>query len=195
MRRTTLIVAAAAMLLTAAAPPQAEKYTIDADDTYIGFAVRHLMVTTVRGKFKSFSGEINLDEKDITNSSARITIEAASLSTDNERRDTHLRSDDFLNAARYPTITFVGKRVEKSGDRMVLIGDLTIRDVTRPVSIPFQMTGPVTLPGGKKQVGIEAEFTINRFDYNLKYNRFQEAVQVVAPEVRIVLNVAAASPR
>lgn len=194
MPRATLFTAAlAALLLTAAQPVQVEKFAIDADDTYIGFTARHLMVTNVKGKFKSFSGEIDLDEKDITKSSARITIAAASISTDNERRDNHLRSDDFLNAAQYPDISFVGKRVENDNGQLKLIGDLTIRDVTRAVVVPFRMTGPVKGPNGRKQLGIEAELTINRFDYNLKYNRFMEGVRVVAPEVRIELNVAAVS--
>lgn len=184
-------VAGATLLLTAAAPLQTEKYTIDPEDTYIGFSARHLMVTTVKGKFRSFSGEIDLDEKDITKSVVRVTIAAASITTDNERRDNHLRSDDFLNAAQYPKISFVSRRVEKKDGRLVLIGDLTIRDVTREVAIPFEMTGPVKLPGGKKQLGVEGSLTINRFDYNLKYNKLAETVQVVAPEVHLELNVAA----
>lgn len=187
----TLLAVTSISMLTASAAPTVEKYRIDPDDTYIGFAVRHMMVTNVKGKFKSFTGEIDLDEKNLANSSVRINIDAASLSTDNDRRDNHLKSDDFLNVAKYPTISFVSKRVEKTGDKFALVGDLTIRDVTREVVIPFTLTGPIRTAGGRKQLGIEGELTINRFDYNLKYNRLVESVQVVAPDVHIEMSVAA----
>jgi polyisoprenoid-binding protein YceI len=186
-----IVTCVAVLALTAGKRVETEKYIIDAEDTYIGFSARHMMVTTVKGKFKSFSGEIDVDEKDITKSTAHIAIDAASLSTDNDRRDNHLKSDDFLNVAKFPQITFVGKRVEKQGTQLTLVGDLTIRDVTREARIPFTMTGPTRAANGRKSIGIEGELTINRFDFNLRYNRFAESVQVVGPEVRVELAVAA----
>ena len=186
-----LTILAATAALSASAPLQTEKYVVDPDDSYIGFTARHMMVTNVKGKFRKFSGEIDVDEKDIRKSTAHIVLETASISTDNDRRDNHLRSDDFLNAAQYPNITFNGRRVEKKGAHLTLIGDLTIRDITREVAIPFTMTGPVRLPNGHKALSVEGELVINRFDFNLKYNKLAEAVQVVSPEVHIELNVAA----
>ena len=194
MRRfsSALLLAATTMLVTASTPVDADRYVIDKAHTYVGFTVRHMMVTNVRGKFNKFDGEILLDPNDITKSSANFTIETASVDTDHERRDKHLRSDDFFNAEKYPTLTFRSKRVIRKGNDLSLVGDLTIRDVTREVVIPFELTGPVKA-GDRKRIGVEARLTINRFDYGLKYNRMAEATVVVAPEVKVELNVEAAT--
>lgn len=186
------ILLAMTVLLTASTPPSAERYVLDTSHTHLGFTVRHMMVTNVRGKFKEFSGDIVIDDKDLTKSSASLTIQTASLDTDNDRRDNHLRSDDFFNAAQFPTITFKSKRVDRQGQQLSLVGDLTIRDVTNEVVIPFEMTGPVKT-GDRKRIGIEGHLRINRFAYGLTYNRFTEAVQVVAPEVIITVDVEAVS--
>jgi polyisoprenoid-binding protein YceI len=192
MRRfsSALLLAATTVLLTASTPMDVDRYVIDKAHTYIGFTVRHMMVTNVKGKFNRFDGEILLDEKDITKSSASFSIETASVDTDQERRDKHLRSDDFFNAEQYPAMTFRSKRVIRKGNDLSLVGDLTIRDVTREVVIPFELTGPVAA-GDRKRIGVEARLTIDRFDYGLKYNRMAEATVVVAPEVKIELNVEA----
>src|SRR5688572_1525949 len=118
MRRFSCAVLLAAMtgLLTASTPHRADRYVIDKAHTYVGFTVRHMMVTNVRGKFNKFDGEILLDPNDITKSSANFTIETASVDTDHERRDKHLRSDDFFNAEKYPTLTFRSKRVIRKGN-------------------------------------------------------------------------------
>ena len=181
--------------LTASAPWTVEQYNLDPSQTQISFVVRHLGVTDVRGKFNKFDGDIFFDESDITKSAVRVVIETASLDTDNERRDKHLRSEDFFEVAKFPAMTFVSKRIEQQNGKLVLHGDLTIRDVTREVAIPFELTGPVKMASGQKRLGAEGQLTINRFDYGLKYNKFAEAIAVVAPEVRIELNVAALTPR
>ncbi|MGQ0562073.1 MAG: YceI family protein [Gemmatimonadota bacterium] len=188
MRLSALL--AATLMLTAGATPSVEKYDVDKSHTYIGFSVRHMMVTNVKGRFRNFDGEILLDQKDITRSSAHFTIDAASIDTENERRDNHLRSADFLNAAQFPTITFRSRRVQREGEQLSLIGDLTIRAVTREVVIPFELVGPIE-GSGRKRIGAEGMLTIKRFDYGLEYNRFAEAVAVVAPDVKIELNVEA----
>lgn len=197
MRATRILTIVSALLLSLAAATRAlpERYVIDPDHSYVGFTVRHLMVTNVKGKFKSFSGEINLDSNDIRNSKVDVSIETASVSTDVDRRDNHLRSDAFFDAAHYPTMRFVGKRVEKKGNRLTLVGDLTIKDVTKEVAIPFELNGPVRTADGGKRLGAEGTLTINRFDYGLKYNRVEEAVAVVAPDVRIELNIEANTPK
>ncbi len=195
-RFATIVVATATTLsLTASAPFTAERYELDSSHTNIGFVVRHLAVSNVRGRFNEFEGEIHLDEADITRSTVRITIDAASIDTENQRRDNHLRSEDFFEVAKYPNITFVSKRIEKRGNGLVAIGDFTIRDVTRQVAIPFELAGPLRSASGQKRIGVEGSLVINRFEYGLKWNRMTEAVAVVAPEVRIELSVEAATPR
>jgi polyisoprenoid-binding protein YceI len=181
--------------LSASAPMPVERYSFDTSHTYVGFVVRHLGVSNVKGKFNKFDGEILLDDTDITKSSVRVTIDAASIDTENERRDNHLRSADFFEAAKFPNLTFVSKRVEKKGSQLQVTGDLTIRDVTREVTIPFALNGPLKSSNGQKRIGAEGSLVINRFDYGLKWNRMTEAVQVVAPEVRIELSVEATTPR
>ena len=182
---------AGSALLTAAAPPKTETYVIDPSRSYVGFVARHLLVENVEGKFTSFSGEVQLNAKDITKSTVNVSIQTATVSTGIERRDNHLRSDAFFDVEHYPAMTFVGKRVAKKGSTLTLVGDLTIRDVTKEVAIPFTMTGPVPTTDGGKQISADGTLTINRFDYGLKYNKLEEAVAVVGTDIRIVLKVVA----
>jgi polyisoprenoid-binding protein YceI len=168
-----------------------ERYEIDGVHSNVDFVVRHLGVASVRGQFTRFSGHIMLDEADLTRSTVHVTIEAGSVDTRNQRRDDHLRSSDFFEAERFPTLTFAGRGVERAGDGHVLVGDLTIRDVTREVRIPFEMTGPVAMGDGQKRMGAEGTLRVNRFDYGLRWNRITEAVQVVGDEVRIELSISA----
>jgi polyisoprenoid-binding protein YceI len=190
-----LVLAATSLSLTAASTTSVERYDFDTSHTYIGFNVRHLAVTNVKGKFTRFSGHITLDESDVTRSTVHVTIDAGSIDTSNQRRDDHLRSGDFFEVERFPNLTFVGRRVERSGDDLVLVGDLTIRDVTKEVRMPFELTGPVTTSNGQKLLGAEGSLRVNRFDYGLRWNRLTEAVQVVGDEVRIELHVEARTPR
>ena len=189
------VVALTALSVTAADRPDLVRFDIDTNHSYVGFTVRHLGVSNVKGKFTRFGGHIMLNEADVTKSTVSVTIEAGSIDTSNERRDNHLRSEDFFEAEKYPSLTFVSSRIEETADGLVLIGDLTIRDVTKEVSIPFEIAGPVTTQSGRKRLGAEGTLRINRFDYGLQWNRIQEAVQVVGDEVRIELNVEANTPR
>jgi polyisoprenoid-binding protein YceI len=170
-----------------------ERYEIDVAHSSVDFVVRHLGVTNVRGRFGRFGGHVELDAGDVTRSRVEVTIDAASVDTQNERRDNHLRSDDFFEVEAYPSLSFLGRRVERAGDGLVLVGDLTIRGVTREVRIPFELTGPVQIGANRKRVGAEGALVINRFDYGLRWNRFTEAVQVVADAVRIELSISAVS--
>lgn len=189
------VVAVAGLSVTAADRPDLVRFDIDTNHSYVGFTVRHLGVSNVKGKFTRFDGHIMLNEADVTKSTVNVTIEAGSIDTSNERRDNHLRSEDFFEAETYPNLTFVSSRIEETADGLVLIGDLTMRDVTREVSIPFEIAGPVTTESGRKRLGAEGTLRINRFDYGLQWNRIQEAVQVVGDEVRIELNIEANTPR
>lgn len=172
-----------------------QRFELDVAHTSVAFMARHMMVTNVRGGFNSFRGHIDLDTEDVTRSKVYVEIDVASIDTRNQRRDDHLRSDDFFSAAQYPTITFLGERVEREGDTLILHGHLTIRDVTRPVAIPFELTGPITA-GGRDRIGAEGELRIDRFEYGVQWNDAMETGGlVVGPEIRILLNVAAVAPR
>lgn len=173
-----------------------ERYVIDRSHTQLTFVVRHMLVTNVRGKFNTFEGEILLDQQDVTKSSVQVTIETASVDTDHERRDADLRGEDFFAADRFPTLKFVSKRIEQDGEGLVLVGDLTMRDVTKEVEIPFDLVGPVETGQGQKRIGIEGALTVNRFDWGLKWDRkIESGGLVVAEDVKIELNIEAATPR
>jgi len=198
LKRKLLTMAAVMLVvlpLSGARMDSAVRYNVDASHSHIGFSVRHLAVATVRGNFNRFSGHVMLDEQDITRSTVQVTIEAGSIDTGNERRDADLRSASFFEVEKYPSVTFNGKRVERRGDELMLVGDLTIRDVTREVRIPFELTGPVASANGQKRFGAEGTLRINRFDYRLQWNDLREAVPVVGDEVRIELSIEAVTPR
>jgi polyisoprenoid-binding protein YceI len=146
-------------------------YELDAAHSRLGFAAKHAMVTTVRGAFATYTAQIHLDDDEIENSTARIEIEAASIDTGNADRDNHVRAADFLDTEAFPTITFVSSAAERTGaDRFVLTGDLTIRDITKPVSIEFEQTGAAADPWGNFRVGFEGKATINRTDWGVSFN-------------------------
>jgi polyisoprenoid-binding protein YceI len=147
------------------------KYVIDPAHTRIGFVARHAMVTKVRGAFKEFEGSANIDGTDFTKSTGQLSIRAASIDTRNEQRDAHLRSNDFLAMDEYPEITFVATDVRQVGATTVeLTGDLTIRGVTKSVTIPFEFEGAATDPYGNLRVGFEGSVVINRKDYGVTWN-------------------------
>ncbi len=160
-------------------------WKVDYAHSSIGFSVRHMMITTVRGRFEKFTidtqideDEINkihnsnvLTEDDILNSHLEVQIETASINTNQPDRDAHLRSADFFNAEKYPVITFKAKRGEKKDDTHgKLIGDLTIRDVTKPVTLDVEYLGQATNPWGATAAGFEATTKINRKDWGLNWN-------------------------
>jgi polyisoprenoid-binding protein YceI len=146
-------------------------FDLDPAHTRIGFAAKHAMVTTVRGAFTTFTGEAHLDEDDVTKSTARIEIDAASLDTGNADRDKHVRNSDFLEVEKYPKITFVSTSAEKkSDDEFVLHGNLTIKDVSKPVSVEFEKTGAGEDPWGNFRVGFEGKAKINRSDWGVSFN-------------------------
>jgi polyisoprenoid-binding protein YceI len=196
MRWKNFVCGLALTSLLAAAPARAaERYELDPVHSYVGFAVRHMSVSWVKGEFKEFSGEILYDPEDISRSSVTVRIKAASLDTRIERRDNHLKSPDFFNVEQFPEITFQSKRVEKRGDAYAAIGDLTIRGVTKEIELPFILYGPVTAAGGRPRLGAEASTTLNRNDFQVSWNRFLEgAGLVVGDEARIDIQVEAIGP-
>src|SRR3954451_3032167 len=161
-------------------------YTLDQSHSRIGFVARQAMVTKVRGAFNDFDASIVVDAEDLSRSSARITIKTASIDTRNEQRDGHLRSNDFLAIDENPEITFVSTEVTPvtSGDDLVLrvTGDLTIRGVTKPVTVDFAYEGAAVDPFGNQRLGFEGSVVINRKDWGVNWNAALEAGGVLVSE-------------
>jgi polyisoprenoid-binding protein YceI len=146
-------------------------YVIDPAHSRIGFVVRHAMVTKVRGQFNSYEGKAHLDFEKPANSTAELTVDVASVDTRNAQRDAHLRTNDFFDALNFPQIRFVTTTVEQVDDQTYrLSGDLTIKDVTRPVTVDFEYTGAAKDPAGNLRVGFEGGTTINRKDWGVSWN-------------------------
>jgi polyisoprenoid-binding protein YceI len=158
-------------------------YTLDPGHSRIGFVARHAMVTRVRGQFNEFEGDGYVDGANPADSRATVTIRAASIDTRNAQRDEHLRSNDFLAMQDYPEITFVSTEARQTGGATFeLTGDLTIRGVTRQVTIPFTFEGAATDPFGNLRLGFEGAVTINRKDYGVNWNAALEAGGVLVSD-------------
>lgn len=164
------------------------KWAIDTAHSEINFKAKHLMITNVTGTFKSYSAEIETEGNDL--STARIKFEAdiASIDTGNEQRDGHLKSDDFFNAEAFPKLTFVGKSIKNaSSEGFELTGDLTIRDVTREVTLQVEIGGVKVDPWGNTKAGLTFTGKLNRKDYGLKFHVVTEAGDLlVSDEIRLL---------
>jgi len=195
MQRSALVPSLAAIALAAAPAVAADVFTIDPTHSNVGFKVTHMMVSKVRGGFTDFRGTIRLDADDMSRSSVEVTIRTASIDTGNPDRDTHLRSADFLDADQYPEITFASTRVEKNADGSgyVAHGELTVRGVTRDLSLKFSINGPVADPWGNRRIGIEIQpITINRQDYGVSWSKtLDTGGLVVSDQVTLDLAVEA----
>lgn len=173
-----------------APPAAATSWRIDRGHSELTFSIRHL-VSRVRGQFNNWSGTITGELDDWESAVVNVTIDAASVDTNHERRDADLRGKDHFEIETYPTITFRSTKIERSGDRLRLTGDLTMRGVTRPVVLEGQLTGTVQ-ERGRMRAGFEASTTINRKDFGLVWNRAVEAGGwLLGDEVRIDISVAA----
>jgi len=173
-------------------PLYAASYTVDSVHSQVHFTVPHLMMFKVRGNFDNFNGSVEVDTANQTLTQASATIDAASIDTDNEKRDKHLRSADFFDVAKYPKMTFVSKKISGSGDTITVTGDLTIRGVTREVVLTGAYLGQTQDPQGNSRTGFEASGKIDRRDFGLTWNKALEAGGVVVgDEVEIGLEVAA----
>lgn len=168
-------------------------YAIDTGHSRVGFSARHAMVTKVRGAFNEFEGTLQLDGTDPSRSSAQVTIQVASIDTRNADRDGHLRTNDFFAADEFPTITFASTSARQvDAENYELTGDLTIKGVTRSVTIPFEFTGAVVDPWGNTRVGFEGGLTINRKDYGVNFNVALEAGGLlVSDKVNLELELSA----
>src|SRR5512133_2919084 len=170
----------------------ATTWTIDPDHSNVGFKVRHLMVSNVKGSFDKHTGRVEINDKDITKSKVEVTIDTASINTNVQKRDEHLRSADFFDVAKYPTMTFVSKKVAKAGkNKLKVTGDLTLHGITRQVVLDVE--GPTAVskdPYGNFRRGAVANTKINRKDFGLVWNATLETGGVVVgDEVAITLEV------
>lgn len=179
--------------MTTAAKTATSTWTIDPVHSVAEFAVKHMMVSTVKGRFRSLEGRIHIDEAEPAASSVVGSIDVGSIDTGVADRDAHLRSDDFFNAERFPKMTFSSKRVEQVDDtHWKVLGELTIRDVTREVVLDTEYEGQIKDAFGKQRMAISAETTLNRKDFGVNWNGLIETGGVVVGDrVRVMLNIAA----
>jgi len=171
-------------------------YTLDANHSRVGFIARHAMVTKVRGLFKDIEGQIHIDGQNPSASTVEVTIQVASIDSQQADRDNHLRSADFFDAESYPTITFKSTKAEAvDADTYRLTGDLTIRDTTRPVAIDLELTGATNDPWGMFRIGFEGSVVVNRRDWGLGWNMaLDTGGLLVSEKITIELDVAAVRP-
>jgi polyisoprenoid-binding protein YceI len=166
-------------------------YAIDAAHSQVGFSVKHMMFSTVRGNFRGFEGTVEVNHDNPANSSVNVTIDASTITTGDERRDEHLRSGDFFEVAMYPTITFKSTSIDyRNDDNFTINGELTMHGVTAPVKIKAEKTGEGTNPWGVDVAGFEGTTEINREDFGLTYNAALEKGGVlVGREIKINLEL------
>ena len=157
-------------------------YTIDPSHSRLGFVARHAMVTKVRGQFGEYAGTAHVDATNPADSTVDLTIQVSSVDTGSADRDAHLASPDFFDAEQYPTIRFVSTEVARDGVDWTITGDLTIKDVTRPVTIEFEETGSARDPFGNLRVGFEGSTVVNRKDFGLTWNAALETGGVLVSE-------------
>jgi polyisoprenoid-binding protein YceI len=185
--KTKLLIPAFLLIVNAVVGQQV--WTFDKAHTEINFNVKHLVISEVSGKFKEYDGSIVSSGDDFDGSEIEFKAMIASIDTENEKRDEHLKSDDFFSAEKYPEMHFKGKLV-KEGSGYVLKGDMTLKDVTKQVIFNVDYNGTVTDPWGNTKAGFKITGTIDRFDYGLKWNALMEAGgAVVDNEINIVCNV------
>ena len=189
MKRIMIVVA---MILAIPFAAVASTWNIDPDHSNLGFKIKHLMVPNVKGNFEKYSGVVEIDDKDITKSKIEITIDTSSINTNVKKRDDHLRSADFFDVTKYPTITFVSKKVTRLDEnRLKVVGDLTIRGVTREITVDVDGPSPeVKDPGGNIRRGATGTLKINRKDFGMMWHKtLDNGGLVVGDDVKISVEV------
>lgn len=166
-------------------------WNLDALHSNIAFSVRHLVFAKVRGRFATWSGTLALNESDLAQSKVSVSIDAASIDTGTGDRDKHLRSADFFDVEKFPTLTFTSTQVKAvDNDTLDVTGDMTIHGVTKRITIPVDFLGTAKTPNGEK-AGFETAFTINRKDYGIVWNRVMDAGPVLSEDVKVVISIEA----
>ena len=197
--KRALAVAALALLLApfavqAAEPATVQSFVVDQNHSEVSFQIRHF-VTRVRGNFNTFAGTIAMDTAKPENSAVDFTVEAASIDTRNENRDKHLRSADFFEVEKHPSITFKSTRIKAlGGDRYEVTGPFTLRGVTKEITVPVSFLGTVKDAKGNVKAGFESTFRINRKDYGVNWNAPMDQGFMLADEVDITIAVEAKTP-
>lgn len=184
------LAAALALLLPGLAPAAASTWNVNTPHSEVAFSVRHFL-TPVPGRFNDFSGTIVYDPDDLGKSSVEITVQAASIDTNNEDRDNHLRSADFLDVANHPTLSFRSTGIEGSESTLSVTGDLILRGVTKQVTIPVEFLGTLETSQGPK-AGFAAEFTLDRQEYGVSWNRvLDQGGAILGDEVKVHIAIEA----
>lgn len=179
-------------LALAASVALASPHNLDKTHTHVGFSVKHLMISNVKGEFKTYDADIDFDYKTKVFNSFKATVQTKSIDTENEKRDNHLRSEDFFLSDKYPSMTFVMKSYKGNADEGVMIGDLTLRGVTKEVKLNVEDLGTIKDFKGNNRVGFTLKGSINRKDYGLKWNKALEFGGVaVSEKVKIIVEVEA----
>lgn len=189
MKLKKMIVSAAlAGVLFTSSVRAAEVFDIDSAHSLVGFEITHMMINDVEGKFKEFNGQLTWDAADPSKSIISGTIKAQSISTDNDKRDEHLRSPDFFDVAKFPDISFKTTKIEKRGEGYVGTGEITMHGVTKPVEIPFTVTEKMDDPFGNTRIGLKGALNINRKDFGITWNKaLDKGGMLLGDEVRITL--------
>ena len=172
-------------LLTLVHPAIADttEWVLDGSHSRVGFSVSHLVVSSVSGRFKQVSGKVALDEANLVKSQVDISIKVDSIDTDEPKRDEHLKSPDFFDAKKFPTIAFKSNKIAKaSGNKYKLTGDLTLHGVSKPITLDAVMSEPIKNPWGKMVRGVKLTGKLNRVEYGLKWNKALETGGVVVGE-------------
>lgn len=171
---------------------EADTYKIDPTHSTVGFTVRHMKIGVTRGVFTDFHGEITFDKDDLDATKGWMTIRTDSLDTRLKQRDDHLKSEAFFNVEEFPTITFIGKKIVKKGDKYEITGELTIKGISKDVSGMVEIRGPVKSPFGQDILAFSGETVIKRQDYNISWNDLMpDGGFVVSHDVKIIIDVEA----
>jgi polyisoprenoid-binding protein YceI len=179
----TLKMTLLAALVAMAGSVQAATYALDASHTSIGFSVRHMVVANVKGSFGSFTGTINFDAEAPESTSASAIIQVSSVNTGNADRDAHLIQSDFFDAENHPEITFETTSVQGTAPDVVLIGNLTMKGVTKEIRLPVELSGPVTDPWGNERIGISGSTEINRQDFGITWSKTLDGGGLVVGDI------------
>jgi polyisoprenoid-binding protein YceI len=192
MNRMTRIAAVALAIAPALAFGQAATWNVDPSHSRAGFSVKHLVISDVKGEFDKLSGKAQVDDADLSKSSVEVSIEAASISTRDEKRDGHLKSADFFDVAKFPTLTFKSTKVVAGKDgALTVTGDLTMHGVTKPVTLEGSITGSITDPQGNTRRGVSVTGKLNRKDFGVSYG----PAAIVGDEVKLDIQAELVLPK
>lgn len=184
------LIKAVSLLLLSTTFLFAQQYTVDASHSHIGFKVAHMVISKTNGEFKDYSVDLTFNKDDLSTFNLAATIQMKSVDTGDEKRDDHLRNEDFFDVNKYPTMTFKSSKVEKTEKGYIAHGQFTLHGVTKNLSLPFTVTGPIKDPWGNTKMGVELETEINRKEYGITWSKSMDGGGLlVGDEVYISINL------